>query len=299
MTYPLVSICMPTYNGAQFIAEAIESAINQNYLNLEIIVSDDASADETLSIIESYKEKTTIPISIYHHKPKSIGANWNNCIKKAKGVYIKFLFQDDVLLPNCIEEMVKVLEQDKSIALVASKRAFIVEPSFLNIETKKWIEIYGDLQYKLNLSYKNGISYLDKTLFKSDEFFKSPLNKVGEPSTILFKKNLVDTIGYFREDLNQVLDYEFCYRILKKSKIAIIEEKLVKFRLHNLQATVINKNNAIYGADHKKFEQIIYNRYFWYLSRDKKKVFLRKYNPMVSFIYNTVDSVKRILPNRY
>lgn len=298
MTYPLVSICIPTYNGTQFIAEAMDSALTQTYSNLEIVVSDDASIDNTLKIIEGYKEKTTIPISIFLHEPKGIGANWNHCMQHAKGVYIKFLFQDDVLLLNCVEEMVKVLDKDPSIGLVACKREFIVEPSFLNEETKKWMTIYGDLQQTLNLPLKNGICLLDSKLFKSDEFFKSPLNKVGEPSTILFRKSLLKKIGYFREDLNQVLDYEFCYRVLKKQKIAIVNKNLVKFRLHNMQATVKNKDNDIYNADHKIFERIILDQYFWYLNRNMQKVLLRKYNRLVSIFYNIIDSIRRTVPKK-
>lgn len=292
---PLVSICIPTFNGAQFITEAMDSAIVQTYPNLEIIVSDDASLDTTLQIIESYKSKTSVSISIFHHKPNGIGANWNHCIQQANGVYIKFLFQDDVLKPDCIQEMVKVLDEDKSIGLVTCKRDFIIKPSFLNDETKKWIDIYGDLQHNLNLTSKEGISYLDNGLFKSDEFFKSPLNKVGEPSTILFRKKLVETIGFFREDLKQVLDYEFCYRILKKRKIAIINKKLVKFRLHSLQYTVQNKENDIYDSDHKKLDRIIYDQYFWYLSRYKKKVFLRKYNRIINILFKAIDNIKRTM----
>ena len=72
----------------------MNSAISQTYPNLEIIVSDDASIDSTLEIVTSYRDKTEIPIHIYNHQPSSIGANWNNCIKKANGVYMKFLFQD-------------------------------------------------------------------------------------------------------------------------------------------------------------------------------------------------------------
>lgn len=130
MLNPLVSICIPTYNGDQFIAEAMYSAIAQTYPNLEIIVSDDASKDNTLQIVESYISKTEIPINIFKHKPNGIGANWNHTIKQANGEYVKFLFQDDILLPNCITDMVKVMEHHKSVGLVASKREFIVEPSF-------------------------------------------------------------------------------------------------------------------------------------------------------------------------
>lgn len=182
MKKSLVSICIPTYNGAKFIAEAMDSALCQTYEHLEIIVSDDASKDATLEIIEAYKAKTNIPISIYLHEPNGIGANWNHCIKQAKGKYIKFLFQDDVLLPNCIEKMVRVLENDYTVGLVASKRDFIVETPFVSGSTEKFIQEYNDLQKALQLPLKDGLRIIDKSLFKSNLFFKSPLNKVWRTS---------------------------------------------------------------------------------------------------------------------
>ena len=79
------------------------------------------------------------------------------------------------------------------------------------------------MQQTLNLSENKELITLDNPLFNNEEFFRSTLNKVGEPSTILFRKNLVKDMSYFREDLKQVLDYEFCYRVLNIHKIAIIE----------------------------------------------------------------------------
>jgi glycosyltransferase involved in cell wall biosynthesis len=291
--YPLVSICIPIFNGEQFIVEAMESAINQSYANLEIVISDDASKDTTLQLIEKFKEKTQIPIQIYNHVPNGIGANWNNCIEQAKGEYIKFLFQDDVLKPNCIEEMVNVLEHDKAIGLVASKREFIIEESHLTEETKKWIKGYGNLQEDLSLTLIDGIQYLDKNLFKSNLFLEDPKNKVGEPSAVLFNKKLVKKIGYFREDLKQNLDYEFYYRILKKYKIAILEKELVKFRLHKQQATNANRGND--DHDYVKYDKIIYKDYFWYLNVKKKKDLLKRYNPIVKlfFKYNSIPKIYR------
>lgn len=292
MSISLVSICIPTFNGEQFIVEAMESAIKQSYANLEIVVSDDASKDATLQLIEQFKEKTKIPIHIYHHLPNGIGANWNNCLKSAKGVYIKFLFQDDVLQPTCIEEMVQVLEQNKHIGLVASKREFMVEASHATEETNKWIQGFGDLQAALNLQMKNEMRILDKKLFKSDLFLENPKNKVGEPSVVLFKKKLVEKIGYFREDLKQNLDYEFYYRILKKQQIAVLEKKLVKFRLHQQQATNVNKGN---DDDYVKYDKIIYKDYFWFLNTKKKMALLKRYNPIVKlyFQYNSVPKIVR------
>ena len=286
---PLVSICIPTYNGSKFIAEAMESAINQTYSNLEIIVSDDASNDDTIKIIEAFKQKTNIPIFIHQHQPNGIGANWNHCIKKANGKYIKFLFQDDVLMPTCVNEMVNVLENDASIGLVASMRTFIVEASYINEETEKWIKAYGNLQEALQLPLKNGMRILDKNLFKSDLFLKSPLNKVGEPPTTMFRKDLIKNIGYYREDLKQILDYEFYYRLLKKYKIAILEKELVKFRLHQQQATNLNRGND--GLDYVKYDKLIYKEYFWYLNKKKQKEFLKRYHPIVK----KYDAVLKLL----
>ena len=289
MSKLLVSLCIPTHNGAQFITDAMDSAISQTYPNLEIVVSDDESLDDTIKIIESYKTKTSIPIHIYQHKPQGIGANWNNCIKKANGVYIKFLFQDDILLPECITKMVDVLENNKKISLVASKREIIVEASYLSEDSKIWIKKYGDLQQDLNLSSQMSFDILDKKLFKCENFLKSPLNKVGEPSTVLFRKSMVQGNGYFREDLVQVLDYEFYYRILKRNKIAIIKSKLVKFRLHNLQATMVNAGSNSLDDD-DTYYKIIYNRYFWYLNKRIKIVLLKQYNPIVKLLLRVKQS---------
>ena len=289
----LVSICIPTFNGSEFITEAMDSAISQSYPNLEIIVSDDDSDDNTLEIIETYKTQTEIPIYIYHHKPQGIGANWNHCIQKANGVYIKFLFQDDILLPNCIEEMVKVLEADQTIAIVASKREFIIEDSYLNEETKIWINSYRDNEANLDLPKENGLSILDKQIFRSKKFFESPRNKVGEPSNILFRKKTIKEIGYFREDLKQILDYEFYYRALKNNRIAILQNVLVKFRLHHNQTTNHNKGND--KEDYVIYDKIMYRQYFWYLNRDSQKYFFLKFNPIARISATIINRIKRVL----
>lgn len=293
MSLPLVSICIPTYNGERFIAEAMNSAISQTYTNIEIVVSDDASKDTTLSIIERYKTKTDIPIRVYNHHPNGIGANWNHSIQKAQGIYIKFLFQDDVLAPNCIAEMVAVMQADSTIGLVASKRDFIIDESFLNKETKLWINNYADLQKTLNLSTENKLNIIDNTLFKSETFLKLPLNKIGEPTVVLFRKDIVKDIGYFDESFKQILDYEYWYRILKYKKIAILNEKLVTFRLHSNQATNVNKNQKI--SDYKLYEKLLYKQYIKLLHPNEQRRLLNQYNPAYRIYNKGIKKIKQFL----
>ncbi len=266
MTQPLVSICIPTYNGQQFIAEAMESAIAQTYPNLEIIVSDDDSKDATLNIIKSFSVKTSIPIHIYHHEPRGIGANWNHCIKKANGAFIKFLFQDDVLVPACIEELVPILVRNKTVSIIASKRELIIEDSYPLDRINSFLKTYGDLQSTLTLSTDNNLSILDKSLFKSSKFFNSPLNKVGEPSATLIRKAIFKKSGFFRENLKQILDYEFYYRVLKYNDILIYNKELVRFRLHANQASSTNIENI---EDRKYFQKEIYYDFFLQLPKSR------------------------------
>ncbi|SDB22193.1 Glycosyltransferase involved in cell wall bisynthesis [Flavobacteriaceae bacterium MAR_2010_188] len=291
MNYPLISICIPTYNGARYISEAMDSAINQNFPNLEIIVSDDASTDSTLEIVEDFKNKSKIPIYIFHHKPNGIGANWNNCIKKANGEYIKFLFQDDILESECVKEMFRIYYLN-NIDLLCCKREFKVERSFISNDSESWINTYRNLQETLDLEWKDDLAIIDKSIFKSSKLLSSPINKFGEPSVMFFKKSLIDRIGYFKEDLNQVLDYELCYRILIQGNIGISKKELVKFRLHSQQATVKNKSNEIYVRDHEILRKLLYSEYLELLNPELKKQLRRSYNPLVSAGYDFIDFLK-------
>lgn len=288
----LVSVCLPTFNGAKYLNETLQSIKSQTYQNMEVIISDDASKDATLEIVEAFKNEVDFLVHIIHHTPSGIGANWNNCIKNATGKFIKFLFQDDVMQPTCLEEMVQVLEQNPELALVASKRAFIIEKEMKTADIEKWIQVYGDLQEHMDLP-KQEISTLNKSTFSSHTFYGSPLNKIGEPSVVMFRKSVVDQVGYFREDLKQILDYEYWYRILKKHPIAIINKPLVKFRLHAQQATHVNRNQAI--SDYRIYEQILYKDYRKHLHPSLKKRLYLKYHPLPLLKNRIKNKLKRLL----
>lgn len=270
---PLVSICIPTYNGEAFLQEALDSVMAQTYTNLEIIVSDDASTDRSWEMVERFRESVPFPIYQFAHKPRGIGANWNNTIRKAHGKYIKFLFQDDVLEPACVEKMVDFLEANPDFGLVACKRNFIIqEPRVQEID--KFVSKYQNLQSQ----FENDEEYLaiNKNLFKRNDFMMPPHNKIGEPPTVMFPKDIVKDVGFFDENLKQILDYVFYYRLLKKYPIAILYEPLVRFRIHVDQATNINRNLDI--PDYKEYDKILYNE-FKYLLHPKNRLRLnKKYN---------------------
>lgn len=115
---PAVSIGVPVYNGADYLREALDSILAQTFDDLEIIISDNASEDETQLISEEYAARD--PRIRYERSARNRGAAWNynNVVKLARGKYFKWAAHDDWLAPTYIERCVQELESSDSIALV-------------------------------------------------------------------------------------------------------------------------------------------------------------------------------------
>ena len=283
---PLISICIPTYNGEKYITEALDSAINQTYKNLEIIISDDNSKDNTLKIIEGYKEKTTIPIYIYNHQPNGIGANWNNSVKKANGDYIKFLFQDDVLMPTCIERMVDLAINNDNVGLVYCKRQIIFDTK--KEDYQDWLKYSEFLhtnwgQLNLKEGVEKGTSYL-----KDSNLLDRPNNKIGEPPAVLLNKKCFEKVGYFNTELSQTLDFEYWYRLMPFFNVGFIDEKLIKFRLHGNQASQTNRKRKT--KDKKLMPKVLFKNLFWHLHFKQQLYLLNE----VCYIPETKKFLRRI-----
>lgn len=263
----LVSICIPTYNGEKFIEEALLSAVNQTYKNTEIIISDDNSKDDTLLIAYRLLEKYDIPYFIHKHCPNGIGANWNNCVKNANGAYIKFLFQDDILKPTCIEKMVEYINTSPELGLVYCKRDFLFEN--LNDNNQNWLDKYQNLHlYWNSFVIEDNKPIVGKELIGDLNFLSFPTNKIGEPIAVLFKREVYEKIGCFSEDLKQALDAEYWCRVMKYYSLNFIDETLVSFRLHQNQTSAINTKNKHDEA--YVFFKSICKHLFWQLHKKNK-----------------------------
>lgn len=292
MTNPFVSICIPTFNGANFLQEALDSVKDQTYRPIEVIISDDDSKDKTIEIANKFKNEVDFPVIMTNHLPNGIGANWNNSIKHANGEYIKFLFQDDILLPTCVAEMVKIFQENKNLELVACKRDFIIENKNTS-EVKEWVGKYENLQ--IQFEEKNEpITFIDKTLFSEEYFENPPKNKIGEPSAVMFKKSIIDSVGYFDENLKQNLDYVFYYRILKNYPVAIINKPLVKFRIHKDQATNVNRNKPI--ADYEIYKKILYKEFLLLLHPSHKKKLVLKFSKTARLKKKVKSVLRKLRP---
>ena len=283
VSYPLVSVCIPTYNGEKYLVECLESVFSQTYPHLEIIISDDGSTDNTLAIAQSFQSKFSGNFQIFSHCQYGLAINWNYSISQTQGKYIKFLFQDDTLANNCIEELVNLAEQDEKIGLVFSRREMLVSPEAQSNQYCQEISIYAkDIdKHWLNLkSIQEG-----KELLAVPYLLNHPINKIGEPSTVLIRKSVFQNVGMFDPELHQLLDLEMWFRIMSQYKIGFVNKSLSQFRIHPEQLSIANKLLGNSQRDIQRFYQKVVNSsYFDYLDSPVKSQLMQTYQ-------NTTESL--------
>ncbi len=235
MTIPLVSICIPTYNGARWLEETLHSALAQTYSGLEILIVDDNSTDGTLDVVGSFDD-SRIRVVV---NERNIGAvrNRNRCVMLSKGSLIKFLFQDDILYPTCVEKMIRIFQEHEQIGMVFSPRDVLLENPDDPIAIS-WKKQHGILHTRFSqLSMVNrGIDLFNSWLISG--FLE---NWVGEPSNVMVRKSCLETVGLFNIRMWQCSDYEMWIRLMFFCDVGFIDEQLSAFRFHSGMLTFVNK----------------------------------------------------------
>jgi len=144
---PLVSICIPTHNGARWIERSLRSAISQTYQPVEILIVDDASTDDTVNIATWFRDPR---IRVEVNKSNlGLVRNWNRCITLSKGSLVKLLFQDDMLYPTCVEKMALLFEKHPLIGMVFSPRDILLEDPHDPVAIE-WKKQYGTLHTRFS-----------------------------------------------------------------------------------------------------------------------------------------------------
>ena len=218
MILPLVSICIPVYNGEPYILKTLNSALNQTYKNIEVIIFDDCSTDKSAEIIKTLKDCRII----YHLNDRNYGAfiNFQKCVEACNGDFIKLLNDDDLLKPNAIETQVNVLINNPDVSLCITATNVINE--FDDIIMKRQL-------YKKSLKI-NGKKTAKKSLL-------SGRNIYGEPSTVLFRRDKSRQVGNFANDLHISSDLDYWIRLSYVGDIYYINEFLSDWRVSSTNDT--------------------------------------------------------------
>ena len=223
-TQPLISVCIPVYNGAGYISEAIHSVLAQNYPNLEIIVQDNFSTDDTWSIVEQIAEKN--PQLSIQKNARNIGMapNWNIAVNRAQGEFVMLLSADDILAPNYLSRCLNILKNE-AVDVVTTNHYY--------------------LKNKKKRSRKVFIRNGEYTKFYNEVLLFNPFPIVFA----LFRKQTISKMrqrnNLFNERFPLTCDYELLIRLsLKGTSLYYIQEPLASYRIHesNLSRQVPRMN---------------------------------------------------------
>lgn len=199
---PKVSVVVPTYNRAHLISRAIQSVLNQTYQDLEIIVVDDCSEDNTEEIIKNFKDNRLR--CIRHHKNKGASAARNTGIKASRGEYIAFQDSDDEWFPDKLEQQINIIN-------ISPPEVGVVYCGFYKIE--------GDKK-----TYFPSDRYTQKEGTIHNELLKG--NFIGTPS-VLIKKECFEKTKYFDENIPALEDWELWIEVSKYYKFKYLNKPLL------------------------------------------------------------------------
>ncbi|MDD5454559.1 MAG: glycosyltransferase [Candidatus Ratteibacteria bacterium] len=231
MGYPLVSVIIPTYNRALILNETIQSVLQQTHRELEIIVVDDGSTDNTGRLIEKINDKRLFYL---YKENRGLASARNEGIKKSKGEYIAFLDSDDRWLPSKIEKQIEVFKNSRLKPGVVYCGVRYIDENGAKIREEKLPAYRGNIFLELLGSRRNAV--------------------LGAGSTILVKKECFKECGLLNENLSYRIDLEMLIRIAKKFAFDYAAEVLSEIRIHNTRMSS-DVDNIIKGRE-MLFEKI-------------------------------------------
>ncbi len=240
---PLVSICIPTYNGSAFLRQCLDSALAQADVDLEVVILDDASQDGTVEIVQEYAQHDRRVR--FHQNSENRGSvgNRNRCIELARGEWIKPLFQDNYLSPDCVASMLRCLRP--GILLGAVKRNNIFEPE-VPVDYRQGYERYVS-EHTLPRRFGNR-AVITPDAFAAHVAHYPVGNCIGEPTAMLIHRSAFEKFGFFNPYLIQLSDWEYAARVAVHTGLCYLDEPLATIRLHWNSATGRNYRHRRYRA---------------------------------------------------
>lgn len=237
-TVPRVSICLPVYNGGAWIEQAIGSALAQTFEDFELIVSDNASTDDTFARAAAFDDGRIRIVRL----EQNVGPtrNVNRCIELAQAPFVKFLHADDALYPRCLEAMLPVVEEFPRVGLVFSPRDVVLEEPDEE-EARSWHDRHHTLHEPLGELDRvtSGRVIVRRWLELGVHD-----NLIGEPSVVLVRRECFRRLGMFDARLQVSTDIEMWLRLLLSYDAGFVPEPLSAYRHRAGSLTAIARRTS-------------------------------------------------------
>ncbi|MDD3275646.1 MAG: glycosyltransferase [Kiritimatiellales bacterium] len=209
----IVSVCIPVYNGAAFIAAAVESVLAQTFHDFELIILDNASTDQTADILSRFKDER---LRIVRH-PSNIGAtaNFNAALSEARGVWVKILCADDLLYPDCLEKQMAAAGSPDSRPVLLCAARDIINARGRRLMSRRFPGAAG---------WMPGCDAIRRSI-------RAGTNLLGEPAAVLMHRETALNVGGFDPAWRFCTDLDLWVRILQYGDLYVDPAVLCAFRV--------------------------------------------------------------------
>ena len=236
---PKVSVCIPAYNHEKYVAECIQSVLAQSFQDFEIVITDDASTDRTVDVIESFSDER---VRLFRHSTNlGPSATANHNMLAASGEYIAFLPSDDLFLPGKLEKQARYLEANPQVAAVFGYVSVVDELGSCAVTdgSHASVAVQGN---------RPRSQWLRRFFFEGNCLFGS---------TAMIRRSLIGSVGLHDARLLQLQDLDYWIRICLGNEIHVIQEPLSAFRLRSGGANTSGERPDVYSRSAWEFAKIL------------------------------------------
>jgi glycosyltransferase involved in cell wall biosynthesis len=282
MTACLVSICVPTFNGAPWLAACLESALSQTLSDFEVLVVDDASDDGTVDVAMGFAARDSRVRVERNPERLGLAANWNRCLELANGTWIKFLFQDDELATTCLDRMITVGEEAEAEIVVCDRHVDVSEGTSDRVR-----EYFASLPRMDDLFKRPGDEAGSWDVVLPEEVCQAlvahpGVNFFGEPAAVLLNRSVFEHADVFNTEMIQLCDLEFTARVASNVGFARVREELATFRVHERSTSAANAGAQEFRKDVLD-TLVLFHEYAFVRDFAKLRKAAKEAQPSVSF----------------
>ena len=213
---PRVSVCVPSFNAAQYLGAAVESVLGQTFEDFELVISDDASDDATPEVCGAFTDRRIRVVRSEQRLGQS--GNWNRCIELATGEYVILLHADDVLAPEYLARAVATLDDNGDLGLVHCAAQHI--DTVGNPLAVQWL-------------FDHDVVDRDDVILRSLLLDGCVINPAG----VLVRRRVYDDVGRFTDQIVWGVDWHMWIRIALRVPVAYLSEPLSFYRQHGQSGT--------------------------------------------------------------
>jgi glycosyltransferase involved in cell wall biosynthesis len=226
-THPPLSVCVPMYNNSATIERCLRSILSQDGVEFEIVVCDDNSSDDCAAIAAAMLRPGD---RLIRNQPNlGLNGNHNKCIEMARGSLIQFVHGDDWLLPGALRTLVPCFD-DPAVGMAFAPRRVINDKS---VPLQRRLGP-AHIWFPRLRRYNRGPALVAQMMLQA-----GGANWIGEPTCVMFRRQLALDVGGLRDDIYQLVDLDFWLRLMLRCAVCFVPQKL-SVRTHTVGTTTIS-----------------------------------------------------------